>query len=284
MNKDFRTVLAERMSQLTKLEKRVAHYMLSNPDAIVLETSDAIAQRAYVSPMTVTRFFRKLGYVSATAARREMSLQLSSHMPAAIESRFDHFQRHRSQHDKEGDARNALGYIQRAADHRNTPLWSEIVQLAAHSDSVFATGFQVVGYLATGLVGQLGYIRPSVQELNGADGMYAPLFTNATAQRLLIVIDIFRYGRNGPVLCKVARDKGAQVVVFCDDHCDWARDITPYVVSLPSESGFFFRSTIAIQYCLHMLVQDVIDALGEPVRRQLERLSEAQELFGQYLD
>lgn len=284
MPQDFRNLLTTRLPLLTKLEQRVAKYLLAHPDAILADTSGAIASQAFVSPMTVTRLFRKLGYENAAAARKQVARQIAGHVPAAIDSRFDQFQRHRSQIEKEGDVRHALGYIQRAAEVRNTPLWAQIVQLTAHADSVFATGFQSMAYLATGLVGRLGYIRPNVHELTGADGVYAPLFADTSPRRLLIVIDTFRYGRNGPVLCRMARDKGADVVVFCDEHGGWAREITPYVVSLPSESGFFFRSTIAIHFCLHMLVQDVIDTLGEPVRQQLERMSEAQALFGQYLD
>ncbi|WP_225783865.1 MurR/RpiR family transcriptional regulator [Xenophilus sp. Marseille-Q4582] len=269
---------------MTQLEKRVAHYLLSNPDAILTQTSNTIAKQAFVSPMTVSRFFRKLGFHSGPAARQAVAQQLASRMPAAIDSRFDRYQRHRGQLESESDVKMAVGCVQRAAEFRRSPQWAEIVQLAAHADSVFAVGLQSMGYLATGLVGRLGYIRPNVHDLDGADGVYAPFFADTSAKRLLIVIDIFRYGRNGPVLCQAARDSGADVVVFCDEHGSWARDITPHVVSLPSESGYFFRSTVAIHLCLHMLVQDVIDVLGEPVRQQLERMSEAQALFGQYLD
>ena len=108
-------------------------------------------------------------------------------------------------------------------------------------DSVYATGFQTMGYLANGLVQRLGYVRANVHELDGTDGVYAKLLTDPAPKRTLIIIDTFRYGRNGPVLAKAARDRGADVVIFCDELCDWAAPITPYVVALPSEAGFFFR-------------------------------------------
>lgn len=282
MAKDFQAVLTERLSSLTKLEQRVALYLRAHPDAILVETSDTIAKKAFVSPMTVTRFFRKLGFDSAAAAKREARDHFSNQLPSGIESRFDQFQRHRSQLDKDGDAKSAMASIRRASEYRTTPMWSKIVELVAHSDSVFAAGFQTMSYLASGLVGRLNYIRANVHELDGSDGVYAAVFANTSARRTLIIVDTFRYGRNGPVLAKVASDQGAHVVIFCDEHCDWASDITPFVVTLPSESGFFFRPTMALHFCMHMLVQDVIDELGEPVRRQLELMSRAQELFGQF--
>ena len=282
VTKDFQTIMSERLSSLTKLERRVAIYLRTNPDAILVDTSDTIAKRAFVSPMTVTRFFRKLGFDSAAAVKREAKQRFSSQVPSAIGSRFDQFQRHRTPLDRDGDVKDAMASIRQAYEYRDTPMWSKIVELIAHSDSVFAAGFQTMSYLANGLVSRLNYIRANVHELNGADGVYASFFADTSLQRTLIIIDTFRYARNGPVLAKVAHDQGANVIIFCDEHCNWASDITPFVVTLPSESGFFFRPTMALHFCMHMLVQDVIDELGEPVRRQLELLSEAQELFGQF--
>ncbi|ABM59827.1 transcriptional regulator, RpiR family [Verminephrobacter eiseniae EF01-2] len=280
--KDFQTLIAERQSTMTQLEQRVAVYLRSNPDAILVDTSNTIAERAFVSPMTVTRFFRKLGFDSAAAVKKAVRQRFASQVPSAIGSRFDQFQRQRTLLDKNGDVKDAVTAIRQAAQYRSTPMWARIVELIAHSDSVFAAGFQTMSYLANGLVSRLNYIRANVHELDGADGVYAPFFADRSARRTLIIIDHFRYGRNGPVLAKVAREQGAEVIIFCDEHCNWAAGITAFVVTLPSEPGFFFRPTMALHFCMHMLVQDVIDMLGEPVRRQLQLLSEAQELFGQF--
>ncbi len=282
MEKDLQTLIAERLPTLTKLERRVAVYLLSNPDAILVETSDAIAKRAFVSPMTVTRFFRKLGFDSAATAKKNAKQNFSSQLPNAIGSRFEHFQRQRTHLGQDEDLKGAVAAIRHASEYRSSPMWAEIVKLVAHSDCVFAIGFQTMSYLAGGLVGRLNYIRANVHQLDGIDGVYAPFFSNPSSKRTLIIIDIFRYGRNGPVLAKVAREQGADVIILCDEHCKWAADITPFVVTLPSEAGFFFRPTMAMHFCMHMLVQDVIDELGEPVKRQLELLSQSQELFGQF--
>jgi DNA-binding MurR/RpiR family transcriptional regulator len=140
-----------------------------------------------------------------------------------------------------------------------------------------------MGYLANGLVQRLGYVRSNVHELDGTDGVYAQLLTDPAPKKTLIIIDTYRYGRNGPVLARAARERGADVVIFCDELCDWATPITPYVVALPSEAGFFFRPTTAIHFSLSLLTQDVIDELGDSVRAQMRLLSQAQELFGQYM-
>jgi DNA-binding MurR/RpiR family transcriptional regulator len=282
VDKDIQTLISERFASLTKLERRVAVHLLSHPDALLVDTSEAVAKRAFVSPMTVTRFFRKLGFESAAQARQGARKNFSSQMPNAIGSRFEHFQRQRTHLGRDEDLKGALAAIRHASEYRSTPMWAEIVDLVAHADTVFAVGFQTMRYMASGLVGRLSYIRSNVHELDGVDGVYAPFFSSTASRRTLILVDTFRYGKNGPILARVAREQGADVVVLCDEHCKWAAEITPFVVTLPSESGFFFRPTMAMHFCMHMLVQDVIDALGEPVRQQLSLLSDAQELFGQF--
>lgn len=283
MEKDLIAAIAERMSGFTKLEKRIATYLTANPDAILVETSGTIADRAFVSPMTVTRFFRKLGFENAAAVKNHAKQRFTRSTPSGIGRRFDRFQRLRPQVDQEGQFKVAAAAVRKACELRLTPMWRELVACVAHSDSVFAAGFQTMSYLATGLVLRLNYVRPNVHELDGADGVYAKFFADPAPRRTLIIIDTFRYARNAPVLAKVAHESGANVVVFCDEYCDWATQITPFVFALPSEAGFFFRPTTALHFSLHLLVQDVIDELGQPVRKQLELLSEAQERFGQFL-
>jgi DNA-binding MurR/RpiR family transcriptional regulator len=283
MNKDLAALIASRHADLTKLERRIAAYLLANPTALAVDTSGTIADHAHVSPMTVTRFFKKIGFENAAAAKDEVKRQLYGAELSAIDNRFEEFRRSRGSLDQDAYFEAAIAAASRACEYRTLPIWRQIVDSVAHADSVYATGFQTMGYLANGLVQRLSYVRANAHELDGSDGVYAKLLTDPAPKRTLIIIDTFRYGRNGPVLARAARERGAEVIIFCDELCDWAAGITPYVVALPSESGFFFRPTTAIHFSLNLLIQDVIDTLGDSVRDQMKRLSDAQELFGQYM-
>lgn len=57
------------LPSMTKLESRIASYILARPQMLLVETSAEIARTLGVSPMTVTRFYRKLGFDGALAAR-----------------------------------------------------------------------------------------------------------------------------------------------------------------------------------------------------------------------
>jgi len=56
--------LQARYERLTKAERKIASYVMSRPDCLVLETAAIIARHVGVSEMTVSRFLRKLGFDS----------------------------------------------------------------------------------------------------------------------------------------------------------------------------------------------------------------------------
>jgi DNA-binding MurR/RpiR family transcriptional regulator len=267
---------------LTKLERRIAAYLSANPNALAVENSATIAKRAYVSPMTVTRFFKKMGFESAADAKDLARRQFYDGSPEAVGARFESFRRTPGRQDQDTQFSHATEAMRKASEMRKLPMWQHIVKTVAQADSVYAAGFQTMRYLATGLVQRLNYIRPNAFELDGIDGTYAQLLTNPRAGKLLIIIDTFRYGRNGPRLAQAAQEQGTEVVVFCDELCDWAHQITPHVVALPMEPDFFLWPSTALHFSLNLLVQDVIDEIGDDVTAHLKQLSKAQDTFGHY--
>lgn len=283
MNRDWMHGITDCRGNFTRLEKRIAAYLTANPDALLIYTTTAIAANVGVSPMTVTRFFKKLGFESTAEARLKARRQAYGPDANRIGSRYEQFRKSNSSIDAESLCQVGVAAIRRACDLLNQTMWAKIVECVVQADSVYVSGFQTMSYLAKGLAMRLSYVRPNVHEIDGTDGVYAKILTDPAPKRVLILIDIFRYGRNGPVLAKAAHKRGIDVIVFCDEFCDWAAEITPHVVALPSATTLFFRSDTAIHFSLSLLEQGVIDGYGEKVRRQMDLLSEAQDLFNQYL-
>jgi DNA-binding MurR/RpiR family transcriptional regulator len=267
---------------LTKLERRIVAYLSANPNAFAVDNSATLAKRAHVSPMTVTRFFKKVGFENAADAKDMAKRQLYETSPEAVGARFETFRRTPGRHDQDSQLAHATEAMRKAVDLRSQPRWKHIVRSVARADSVYAAGFQTMRYLAVGLVQRLNYIRPNAFELDGIDGTYAQLLTNQRPGKLLIIIDTFRYGRNGPRLAQAAQEQGTEVVVFCDELCDWAHQITPHVVALPMEPDLFLWPSTALHFSLNLLVQDVIDEIGDEVTTHLRQLSKAQDSFGHY--
>ena len=79
----------------------------------------------------------------------------------------------------------------------------------------------------------------------------------------LLLIDFYRYDKATQRLAEQAKRQGVDVVIFTDTFCSWAREITDKVFDLPTSTGLFWHSTAAFSVLLNLLVNDVIERLGE---------------------
>jgi len=269
---------------MTKLESRIAAYLLAQPETILVETSAEIARTLNVSPMTVTRFYRKLGFEGALDARAVARRTAYGPETRRIDQRFASADALRRSTDRREDAELGHAAIDAAIALRETDVWKDVVGLVANAASVHAIGFQTMHFLADGLCRRLGYLRDRVHILDGIDGVYAGLLPSAGEKITLIIIDTFRYGAHGPLLARLARERGVDVVVFADEFCDWASTITPHVLRYPAETRFVLSLPLGITTGLTLLLQDVTTTLGDAALQRIEKLSDAQEHFGLFLE
>ena len=269
---------------LTKKEKRISAYFLTRPEAILIETNAEIARKLDISPMTLTRFYRKLGFDDAADARARTLRDTYGPGNYRADQRFESsISRRHPEHFHSG-REICHASIDAAYAFREGDLWGQIVDLVTQSNAVHVTGFQTMHYLADGFSRRLSYLRDRVHLVDGIDGVYSGLLPPKGEKVTLIIIDIFRYGAHGPILAKLARERGIDVIIFSDEFCDWADGITPHVLRYPAETMFFLPMPQGISTGLSLLLQDASDQLGQQAKQRVRKLSEAQDHFGLFLD
>lgn len=285
MNRDpslLKTAIEHATGEFTRLEARIAAYLQTRPEAVLLETSAEIARKLDISPMTVTRFFRKLGFDGAQEARAQVKRKTFGPESLRMDLRFG--QPTDDPLDGRAEEEAAHGAIAAAFALRKTEIWTKIVKLIATADSVHSIGFQTMYFLGDGLYRRLSFMRSNCHLLDGIDGVYAGLMPAPDERAVLVMIDTFRYGAHGPLLAKLARERGAEVIIFADEFCDWAQGITPYVLRYPAETHFLLALPQGITMGLTLLLQDVAAQLGETATSRIRSLSDAQDYFGTFLD
>ncbi|HEY0274460.1 MAG TPA: hypothetical protein VGC31_00085 [Paenirhodobacter sp.] len=280
----LKTAITQAEPGFTRLEARISAYLLTHPAAILMETSAETARKLNISPMTVTRFYRKLGFDGTAAARAEARRDAFGPETRRMDLRFDSGNEMRGDTHADDMREFARAAVDAAFALRETETWKTIVRMVSGADSVHAIGFQTMHFLADGLSRRLAYLRDRVHILDGTDGVYAGLLPAPGERITLIMIDTFRYGAHGPLLAKFARERGVDVVIFADEFCDWAAAITPHVLRYPAETRFVLALPQGITMGLTLLLQDVSAELGETARARIEKLSDAQDHFGLFLD
>jgi DNA-binding MurR/RpiR family transcriptional regulator len=271
----YQTLIQARAADLSTAEQAVAEHLAAHPEQLPFETAESIAKRLGVSSMTVGRTLKALGYRGLGDLRAEMR----SEMPDATRGPWTKRGATTSAPvpknvDRARAMRAELEAVEAVHAMAETPTWQEAVGAIASADQVFVAGFQTERGLAIAFADQLAYVRPRVRYLSVASRAFADLRTEATSKSCLVMVDCRRYSRWFRLLAQKATAQGVPLVIATDAYCRWASDLTPHALQVRTDSGRFWDNNAPISSLLNLLLEDVIERLGDSVYQQLDAASE----------
>jgi DNA-binding MurR/RpiR family transcriptional regulator len=250
----------------TPAEQKLGTFFLNHLSELPFETAASIGRRVDVSPMTVGRYIRKLGYSDLQDIKDELrakpvvwgergisgELFASAPLKAKIKALTDVYQ---------------------LPDSAEFP---RIVSLLATASSVHVASFQLGRFLGMGFAGFLQTLRPRVYFSDGGDGSYSDVLLDCEPDGCLVLIDVRRYSRHFRLLAEEAAARRIRTVILTDVYCHWARAITDNVLMIETEIGL--RSLSMVQLLMELLLAAVAAELeGADVRR--ERVHELRRKF-----
>ncbi len=247
------SVIKKDWKKFTASEQRLATFFLQHLEQLPFETAASIAKRLAVSPMTVGRFLKKIGFddlrgvKAALRARVPESGWLSSQITKTL---FD---------DAPLNAK-----IKALTDAHRLPLtaeWPRIVSLLATASKVNVASFQLGRFLGLGFASALHTMRTNVQFSDGSDGAYIDALLDSDPGSCIVLLDWQRYSQHFRLLAEEAAARRITAVIITDTYCHWAREMTDHVLML--ETGFdssWERLSIA-QTLLELLLVDVAKRL-----------------------
>lgn len=271
--------LESEMDRFTESERLIANFLLTNRQAIPYETAHSLATKLAISPVTVGRFCRRLGYRNfrdlKTAFQFDVAVapwpsgdRLGSMLEAgagepALQRDLD---------------LNIAGLVEvyRLAQTRE---WRAIVERLAQASAVHVAGFQTERGLAAHFAHLLQYVRPAVRMADLAAGHFADVLIDGARGDCVVIVETRRYSRQSQKLARQCRDRGLSLVIVTDKYCHWARKYTDHVLALPTESGFFWDTMVPIFAALTLLANGVVLALGSRVEQRLAEVSELYQEF-----
>jgi len=276
---DLMAKLAEHMESFTPAERIIANYIIANRSAIAFETASSLAQKLSVSAVTVGRFCRGLGYTHFRALKAALKMDVAG-VPWLVGPQLGRFV---ARSKKQGEFRKSLELdvagIVEVYTMAETPEWKEIVLLLCKASSVHIVGFQTERGIAALLGHMLQYVRPHVQFADMSAGNHADVLLDANEQACLVIVETRRYSRNAVELCAQAREKGIRTLVITDKYNYWAREYTPYVIAVSTDSHLFWNSEVPLACAANLLANFVVAQLGTSVEPRLERFSELYQKF-----
>lgn len=268
----------------TPTQRAIASHILANPATIAFDTSESLADRLGISAISVGRFARQLGYANFKALKSELRSAPGERLPWLIGAELAQFV------DAPGASILGDGSLEHeiralVAVYRmiDTERWQGIAALLARAKLVHIAGFQTERGIATLLANHLQFMRDGVRLVDTSAGNYADVFASEEKDTCLVVLDIRRYSRQSYLISEQAHRENITLIVLTDSFCDWAHKFTHHVLSIPTQSGLFWSSPVALVCAVNLLVNSVIKLVGADVEQRLDKLTLLHQTFTGYV-
>jgi DNA-binding MurR/RpiR family transcriptional regulator len=262
---------------LTPAAKRIAVFLVNNMAAIPFETAASLSKRVGVSPMTVSRFLRQLGYEGLGELKEELrsgpaeppwlslyrvpgggSKQLKNRLNAEIKT---------------------LVAVYKLAETRQ---WRSIVSKITRADAVSIASFQLGRFIGRGFADLLQPVKPRTRFADGSDGAYIDMLLDSPEGNCVVLIDFQRYSRHFRVLADEVAARGIPLIIITDTRCYWALDVTDDVLMMPPEFRLAWHNFGSLMSLLSLLVEAVIRESGD-VYERIRAISELRQKFIGYV-
>ena len=278
-----RTTIKSRYPAMSRQLQIGARFLLERPEEVATASMRAIAGRAGVTPVTLVRLARALGFAEWQELRRPFIERLR---PAAapFSARAEDLVKRRSPAGLVHEAFAAHGANIAATESMNAPAdVAEAAALLPRARRVYVAGFRSCHALAAGFVYVYRLFRPEVILVGGAPlGLELELRALGESDAVLL-LGFAPYSRESALVAEAAERAGAKRVAVTDS------DVSPLALGADRVLRFahagpsFFPSIAAAAALLEALLAVLLARGGKPALGRLRAAERELETLGAYL-
>lgn len=265
----IRDQISSSSANLTQSERKLATALLSDYPYAGLISIQELAERAEVSPPSISRFVTKIGL----SGYAEMQRRLLAELRAGDRSPVD---LHANGRQIEGGY--LAGFLGRAAEQIQTAgeavtegQFNRILDLLADPKrNVFAVGGRISDTIAQHLTFHLRLSREGAYHLPRDPETWPGYLLRMKAGDIFFLVDFRRYQRNLCQLAEQAKKQKVQVILMTDKGLSPATRYAAEVLAVPIDTGTIWDSYSAALAVTEALVTRVAEQTWDKTRARIE--------------
>jgi len=263
-------------------QRLIADYLLRNPVRIPGWGIEELAHRVEVSPATLSRFVRMLGYSNYAALRSSVAETLQSMLQPVekLRSSFEQQAGRISTPVAEG-LETTLANARQAAEGLSVPQLQLVVKAITQAAQVYTMGFGLSSHLAAILALDLQPFCDqvvNVVEFGGTE-VAAGRLMNISAKDVLIVVSLPRYASDAISLTDYARRRGATIVAITDSPASPLARHANHLLLAPATHPVLSSSQSASM----VVIEALVTSLMVSNRRNVEQAAKLTEAISSFL-
>lgn len=255
--KDVLNRIEEEIGAMTKLQKRVADYVLKNPMEVAFATVDKVAHSVGSSTTTVMRFSNFMGYGGYSEFQAELreSLKTKASPSRKLEVNLEDG----DAVDKESDIIAKITNMQMENIHKtflsvDREALIKVEQMLSKSSHTYVTGSRScyspayhLNYNLERMFGKSDLIPPNLGEVS-------EILRRIQDGDVLVAMTVARYNRIICDITKIAKERGAKIIVITDGYDSPLEKYADVVFIASCQSVDFHNSMTAVSYITDLIV------------------------------
>ena len=210
-------LIQSQLDDLTRAERQLAHSILENYPASGLGPLTTLAKDAAVSVPTVARMVQKLGFKGYPEFQSALREELKARVKNPIAKHDAWAERAPSGHMLNRFTDAVIDNIRRTLGHVDPDQFDQACEMVADSTHhLFIAGGRLSHTLAEYLFLHLQVARPNITHIQSTSNAWPHYLLNVENGDVVVIFDVRRYENNTLRLAKMARERGARVILFTD--------------------------------------------------------------------
>jgi DNA-binding MurR/RpiR family transcriptional regulator len=273
--------LRQYMKSGTPAERRIARYFSDHLSELPYETASSVADRLDLSPMTVGRFLRALGYQGLDGFKVHLRETVPPTSSLKNTTTMEQLQKEAAA----GKPLAALMAEQLEMLHHvynisTQPQWTEAVAAILSAGDVFVAAHPTCP-LGQYFCDRLGVARDNVRMAgNGSSATYIELLGPSSPDSLLVIIDSHRFAKSR-VLARSARRSGLKILLVTGQYTEWAHEFASLTLAVPPPRVGPRDNLTAMSAMLEFLATSAIHAAGQEAEIRARRMAELENMFAE---
>lgn len=271
------------MSDMTRAERQLASYMLSNYPLSVLGAVSEVAQAAGVSGPTVVRLVRKLGFSGYPEFRTHLHEEMGERLASPIAKHEKWNDDTSSDHSLNRFAGSVIDNLVHTLGQQDLKTFDSVAaMLADKTRPVHMIGGRLTRSVAEYFVTALKIMRSDVNLLATLPNTWPPALLEMTQRDILVVFDIRRYEPSIRQFAELARAQGVEIVLLTDRWVSPTAGVARHILTSQTEVPSAWDTIVPLVALSEALLAAIQDRNWDDTRDRLarvERLYEEMRLF-----
>lgn len=271
--------IAERLKAafdtLTRAERQLADSLLLAYPVSGLSSITQVAQNADVSTPTVVRMVQKLGFAGFPAFQAALRGELEAQISDPISKRNTWAETAPEAHILNRFTDAVMGNIRQTLTQIDLETFEQSCELLADpARAVYVVGGRITHSLAEHFFLHMQVLRAAVTHIQSISNAWPHYLLDIRQGDVVVIFDVRRYENSTLKLAEMARERGAQIILFTDQWRSPVHELADCTFSGRIVVPSAWDSSVTLMLLLETVIADVQERTWESTKARMESLED----------